>query len=67
MVDGEAIMNLFDPGDLVLMSIFEPEPVVVTILSKISHPYLNFRAAYKVLDSKGRTHSVSEIFLKSIP
>lgn len=60
-------MSSYVPGDLVLVSIVEPEPVVVTILSKIPHPYLNFRVAYKVLDSKGRTYSVSEIFLKSIP
>jgi len=52
------------PGDLVYMHNIGPKPLIVTVIRKLRHPYLDFLSAYKVLGEDGKTYSVSENFLK---
>lgn len=58
-------MSDFFPGDLAQMN-FMGDSTIVTIVRRVPHPYLPTLSAYKVLDTNGKTHSVSQRFLKVV-
>lgn len=59
-------MRDFLPGQLVRMRNVEPNPMIITIICRVPHPYLDCLSTYKVLGENGKTYSVSESFLESI-
>lgn len=59
-------MKDFLPGDLASMVGTVREPMTVTVLRKLPHPFLSTLNAYKVLAMDGKTYSVSQSFLRPI-